>query len=363
MKNLSTEARLLSLILKSGSISRRELQKKTALSWGSVSEATSELLRREIVLETKENGSAPGRTPGLLCANPERNRCLGIDVNLAGFTFVVCDLGGNILEKQTFSPASISREEVLTLLFRVTRNLEKSFGSFFSIGISMQGAVDRKTGVSLHAPKFTDWENVPLRDLFSREFGVPVRLYHDPDCLMSYHLRRTFSPSVRNALVLRLDSGVGMSLLIEHRIYEGNGNAGEIGHTVVCPDGLPCTCGKSGCLEAYCSENGMAAQAGLSVEEFRARAQSEDSATKELLARCGTVLGRTAANLFLLFDPEILCLDGSMTVYFEKLRPNFFAQIPASFHKRVLVLPFRSEVAPVGAVLRTVDELYRTLLD
>lgn len=363
MKNISTEAQLLSHILRRGPVSRRELQTLTSLSWGSVSAATAELLRREIVTESKDSLSSPGRTPGLLSADPAHNRSLGIDVNLAGFTFVVCDLAGNILEKRFFSPSGTKKEEVLGLLFRETQNLIESFGAFFSVSISMQGIVDRRAGVSVRAPRLEDWERVPLVSLFSEQFGVPVRLYHDPDCLMSYHLRRTFSPGIRNAVVLRLDSGVGMSALINRRIYEGSGSAGEIGHTVVRPGGLPCSCGKSGCLEAYCSESGMAARAGVPVSEFREQIEKGAPEALRLLSECGTTLGIAASNLFLLLDPEILCLDGSMTGYYERLRPDFLAELPSSLRNRILVAPYRNEAAPIGAVLRTVEELAPSLLD
>mgnify|MGYP000525494430 CR=1 FL=1 len=363
MKNISTEELLLSHILHQGPISRRELQTITTLSWGSVSSATAELLRREIICESKDAVSSPGRSPGLLMANPSRNLCLGIDVNLVGYTFVICDLAGNILEKRFLPIAGTKKDEVLSLLFKQTQDLIGRFGSLFSISISMQGTVDRVSGVSVRAPQLTEWDHVPLCALFAERFGVPVRLYHDPDCLMNYHVRRTFSPGIRNAVVLRLDSGVGMSLLINRSIYEGAGNAGEIGHTVVCPGGQPCTCGKAGCLEAYASESGMALRAGVSPAVFRERLEKEDPEALRLLSECGSMLGITAANLFLLLDPDILCLDGSMTRFYERFRPHFLAEIPPYLRERIFIAPCRNESAPIGAVLRTVDELAAVLLD
>ncbi len=107
----------------------------------------------------------------------------------------------------------------------------------------------------------------------------------------------------------------------------------------------------------------MAARANVPVSEFREQIEKGAPEALRLLSECGTMLGIAATNLFLLLDPEILCLDGSMTKYYERLRPDFLAEIPSALRNRILVAPYRNEAAPIGAVLRTVEELAPTLLD
>ena len=63
---------------------------------------------------------------------------------------------------------------------------------------------------------------------------------------------------MKNFIVITLGTGVGSGIVADGElIYGSDGFAGEIGHTVVFPDGRDCACGKKGCLEAYLSAGGF----------------------------------------------------------------------------------------------------------
>lgn len=63
---------------------------------------------------------------------------------------------------------------------------------------------------------------------------------------------------MKNFIVITLGTGLGSGIVVDGNLVYGNdGFAGEIGHTVVFPDGRQCGCGKKGCLETYASAPGI----------------------------------------------------------------------------------------------------------
>ena len=62
---------------------------------------------------------------------------------------------------------------------------------------------------------------------------------------------------------------MGGSVLSNGTLYTGdNRRSGEFGHMCVEPGGLPCKCGKRGCLEAYCSALRISNDLGITLKEF-----------------------------------------------------------------------------------------------
>ncbi len=131
-----------------------------------------------------------------------------------------------------------------------------------------------------------------------------------------------------------ISAGIGCGLILDGALYEGgDGAAGEIGHTVIVPEGLACSCGSHGCLEMYCSAKalsvvaeelyGRAQISAAAVPEQTAgryagaqllieRAHADDEAAREALTRAFTFLGYGLANLANTVNPHLIVLGGSM---------------------------------------------------
>lgn len=135
----------------------------------------------------------------------------------------------------------------------------------------MQGTLDRNAEISLYTNFFKDWTNVPLVKFFEEKFSVPTYLYHDPECLLTYHLAN--DPRLygkKNGIMIRIDDGIGMALLTNDALYEPTGNTScELGLTIVVPDGAVCSCGKRGCLEAYGSLRGIKSLCHVKIPNSR----------------------------------------------------------------------------------------------
>ena len=121
-------------------------------------------------------------------------------------------------------------------------------------GVAVPGIVDADRGIAAYAANL-GWRDVPLRDLLrARLSGTPVALGHDVRTGGLAEGRIGAGRGADRFLFVPLGTGIAGAIGIDGRVEAGaHGNAGEIGHIVVRPDGAPCPCGQHGCLERYAS--------------------------------------------------------------------------------------------------------------
>lgn len=350
------------------SVSRKELAKQTGLSWGSVSAITGELLAKEIAVAEKES-SAGGRPADKIALSPRRFLQLGVDINSIGLHFVVVNLRGEVVYSQMQNTESREKDALLDTLFTTVRDILQRFPQTVGINLSMQGKIDRKSGISLRTNFFKDWKNVPLVALFEKAFGVPTALYHDPDCLLAYHLHTDPRLSgAKNGYAVRVDDGIGMARLIDGKLYEtGDDTAFELGHIIMHPDGRECACGKRGCLETYASLRGMREiffEHGGEKSKFATLLKTAHSRVSDVLNVATDDLGLALANLFTLSAPDFILLDGALF----SLAPYCFPMLAHKTKTRLcdecnLLLATYNAYAPaVGACLLTVEKKTQEIL-
>jgi len=112
-----------------------------------------------------------------------------------------------------------------------------------------------------------------------------------------------------------LGTGVGGVITDRGKIVGGGlGNAGEVGHMVIDPDGPPCGCGALGCLEAFVRSDVVALAAGTTtVGEARLRADAGDARAINALAQAGAHLGRGLAMAATLLSPDRIVVGGGVS--------------------------------------------------
>lgn len=139
------------------------------------------------------------------------------------------------------------------------------------VGIGTPGEIDAERGqVSLasNVPGFVD--PVPLGPQVSRKLGrTPVHIDNDVRVAILGEFKRGAGRPFRNFLGVFVGTGVGGGLILEGKLREGRGAAGEIGHTVVKDGGRECSCGRGGCLEAYAGRGRMEVRARELAEKGR----------------------------------------------------------------------------------------------
>jgi glucokinase len=118
-------------------------------------------------------------------------------------------------------------------------------------GNQLTGSIDR-------APNLP-WKNdVPLAAMMKQRMGLPCVLGNDANAAALGEWKYGAGRGCNDLLVVTLGTGLGSGFIVDGRLLLGpQGNAGELGHTIVVIDGRKCTCGRKGCLEAYVSIRGM----------------------------------------------------------------------------------------------------------
>ncbi len=214
-----------------------------------------------------------------------------------------------------------------------------------AVGVSFGGPVDFERGLVRLSHHVPGWENTPLRDWLTAEFNAPVWVDNDANVAALGEWRYGAGQGVDDLLYVTVSTGVGGGWVLNGRIWRGHeGMAGEIGHTVVAPDGPLCLCGKRGCVERMASGPYMAQDlAAAWGEEKRpftkpvtgkrvaAEAAGGDPTAQRILLRGANALGLGLGNATNLINPARIILGGGVTkagdLWWEELRRTVRATI------------------------------------
>lgn len=121
------------------------------------------------------------------------------------------------------------------------------------VGIGVPSTVDPKNGHVVFANNL-GWKDMDVAGEFRKNWNIPVKVANDADCAALGEAYAGAAKDFDNVLMLTLGTGVGGSFIIDKKIYlGGNGYGCEPGHMTLVYNGVPCTCGRKGCLEAYAS--------------------------------------------------------------------------------------------------------------
>jgi glucokinase len=226
------------------------------------------------------------------------------------------------------------------------------------IGIGTPGEIDARAGAVLLAanlPGFTD--RVELGPRVSAAFeGVQVTVDNDVSVGVLGEHRRGAGRPFGNLLGVWVGTGVGGGLVIEGKLHDGRGTAGEIGHMVAKPGGRRCTCGRRGCVEAYAGRVSMERRARRLVkhghktslfrimrERGRQRLSSGvyakalergDRMTHELIEDATWALGIGLASAQNLLDLEAIIIGGGLG---DRLGQPFVDRIVAQMMPHLFV--------------------------
>ena len=175
---------------------------------------------------------------------------------------------------------------------------------------------------------------VPLAEMFSKELGVPVAITNDANAAALGEMNYGVARGMKNFIMLTLGTGVGSGIVINGQmVYGCDGFAGELGHVIMRRDnGRSCGCGRTGCLEAYCSATGVARTAreflstsdmpsllreykpeDITSLEVSIAAGKGDELAKKVYDFTGEMLGEACADFAAFASPEAFVFFGGLT--------------------------------------------------
>jgi N-acetylglucosamine repressor len=375
-------AAILTTIKSNGLIDRAQVARLTGLSPATVTGITSELIEEGLVFEKQPGDSRGGRPPILLAINPRGGFVVGIKLMEDHALGALTDLESTVIAKESRPLQNKNSSEAIVVLAALVQSLVAQSNidrrRLLGVGVGLAGVVDSEHGVLRESP-FFGWRDLPLRDLLQNLVQTPVYLDNDVNTLTLAEQWFGAGQGVDHFLVVTVGRGIGLGVVANGRFYRGaGGGAGELGHTLIDPQGPLCDCGKHGCLETYAGYPGLlrsAHQAYLSgevdqdvttIEQLIRLAGAGQPAMMELLAQAGGLLGRAMSSLVNILNPALIIIGGEGVQlgapFFEPLQnalrqysmPNLFQDV------RIQIEPWGDDVWARGAASLVLRQLFES---
>ena len=202
------------------------------------------------------------------------------------------------------------------------------------VGLGAPGFLSLASGVIHTSPNLPTAHETPVVSLLQRLTDLPVYLENDANAAAIGEHWIGAGQGSRNLLCITLGTGLGSGFILDGTIWHGSNDfAGELGHTALFPGGLPCNCGRKGCLEAYVSATGIVNRAVLALKEGRKsslkpflkeekhsltsliifeHAQQGDRLARDLFEESGRYLGIAIVNVLHMLDLEAIIIGGQV---------------------------------------------------
>ncbi len=317
--------------------------------------------------------------------NPQAQYILGADIGGTKLATVLMSRDGRLIHKVRL-PTEAHRGSaygVARLIDMLRQNLAETGvapSDVMGIGVACGSPMDAEQGIILGPPNLKTWNPVPIKSLLEAALGLYIQLENDANAGALAEWLWGAGKGYQNVAYLTMGTGIGGGLILDGRLYRGaNGNAGEVGHMRVVPQGGPlCGCGKLGCLEAFCSGPAIARRAqesvqqspadaaalielagsvqAVSAEHVFAAARQGDPLTLRLVDETALYLGVGLANLIQIINPQVIVLGTIATEqgnwFLDRVRqvarretwPQMFEVV------QILPSPLGNQVGDYGAI-------------
>lgn len=328
----SSRSALLDAIRRAKGIARIDLAQMTDMSPATVTTITAEMIRQglieEVIPEEQTGQSRRGRPRVNLKLRADAFLVAGLKVAEMTISVVLVDFVGNVVAQHSYRRTQ-TRPAPDVLITQIKQALDATlatsdhvFADLSAIGLGIAGIVDAKRGF-VHWSPFLNTRNLELAGMLKEALDLPVFLDNDANLVAMAEQYLGNAQDTDNFIVVTIESGVGMGIVIDNKVYRGTRGCGaEFGHTKVQLDGALCRCGQRGCLEAYVADYALLREASFdtslfkegaaerSIQDLLSAARRGDATAKSIIERSSRIFAMGLANLINLFDPELIILTG-----------------------------------------------------
>jgi len=333
----------LNLIRAHQPISRADLARLMNVRRGVASLLVSELLGESLIFEGAVGEAVGrGRRPTFLYIDSRQRCVIGVDIRKSRTFIMLTDLMG----KQLGVVSSFQTNKDLEVLTKeLARRIKQALADFNEVGacegvgVVVPGMVDPALGRVLHAPTL-GWRDVNLRDPLTAALGIPVHIENSGKACALAQLWATRSDVVAsgNSVFVSVSDGVGVGVVVNGEVMRGRHNtAGEFGHVPLSIDGPRCSCGATGCWEAYVSNLAtlsryfgqdlseerprQAETVSFTVEDLIAQARAGDAKALAAINSTARYLGLGLASIVNSVDPARIYIGGEITTAWSLIEP------------------------------------------
>lgn len=304
-------------------MAKQELAARLSLSLPTVYQNINELLDMGLIEYTGPQASRGGRPAMQMRVVAGARYAIGIFITVRKVHFALTNLMGEFLDyKEVRHSFELLSGEYNAFLagqlesFIDENRVERQ--KLLGVGICLSGIISDETDTVFYAP------TLGLKDLSLRPLidAIPYPVHADNDANCGGFAEWFLHADGGCLAYLSLAAGVGGAVFVNGDKYLGsNRRSGEFGHMCVEGDGLECSCGNRGCLEAYCSASRLSTELGISLEEFFSRLSQGDEALLPIWADYLEHLAAGIHNIRMILDCRVV-LGGMMTEYLGPYLPR-----------------------------------------
>lgn len=355
--------RIFRLIYEKRQISRMEISNILSLSLPTVNQNLKELSSEGLIEFTGTFGSTGGRRPTIISLASKSFISIGAEISSSMIRFTAIDLLGErigatrIMRRFQDAPAYFESFAANLETFLNQNGIERRY--ITGVGISLPGIISLDSKLLETAPTL----GVTQFPLSRFSEALPYPCLFDNDASAGGFAEQFGRDERKTMAYLSIEKGVGGAVFIDGKPYDGlNRRSAEFGHICVHPqNGILCSCGNTGCLEAHCSIDRLTADFGIPLEDFFMHLQRGEQPYTDRFQEYLSDLAVGIANIHMILDCDIV-IGGQLTPFLEPYMPQLSAMVDRhslqQFTNSYLSLSrLRTLTSSTGAALRWVQRL------
>lgn len=282
----------------------------------------------------------------------------GIDIGGTKTAVALESLSGERLAARRLPTHADGFDTVERISGAIETMLDENRAELISVGIGCPSPLDIEKGLVMSPSNLREWIDFPVVKLFKKRFKVPVVLDNDANTAALGEYVYGAGRGYKNIVYITVSTGIGGGIILGGEIYHGvAAGAGELGHTIVQPNGYPCNCGSFGCLETISAgvhiarraqerlangEPSLMNELTTNISEVSAKtvveaARRNDELAVEIWDETCRFLAIGIGNVVTILAPEAVVIGGGIAaatgeMLFAPLRrllPQYVSMVPA----------------------------------
>lgn len=284
------------------------------LSRPTVAQILKELVEEELIFQEGFANSTGGRKANIFSFNMSGKIAIGIELRLDHYELVAVDLFANMLKYETFMiPFKNDKEYLDTLAASVIRfinSLNTSSKKILGVGIGLQALIS-SDGQTIVYGKVLDCTGLEIKE-FTNRIPYHCIFNHDAESLANSEL--WLDKTLVNAIFFNIRENISGTVIINRGFFRGGElKSGVFEHMTLIPNGKKCYCGKSGCVNAYCSFSALL-RPDEDIDSFFMTLRNGDIDIKKRWEDYLSYLAFTIDNLHMLLTCDVI-LGGKIAKY------------------------------------------------
>jgi len=263
---------------------------------------------------------------------------IGVDLGGTNLRAAAVRNDGKMLEKIAGSThLSAGRDAVISDMVKAIVTLRDGISGMrlAGVGIGVPGFILIEKGLIVGSNNLPEFEGFPMRDEIERLLGIQVILENDANAAALGEKWIGAGKDVDDLVLLTLGTGIGGGIISGGRILHGHvGMAGELGHITVAPNGNPCGCGNTGCLEKHASATAITGMArmlslgdNITAEGVYRLATDGNEKARMIFEGMGSALGIALATMINIFNFPLFLLSGGVLAAWDVFAPAMMREI------------------------------------